>query len=122
MSRGLRLFRRSTVFVSVGNSIKVYRSIDDVPDEVREKLRDTPGEWDSATIIIADERGKEEVIRALQRQRSALNLQVLGGCDGTESTYAWRVVNWVYRRRKWLALSAAPAAALLIWFVLSRLI
>jgi hypothetical protein len=122
MSRRPHLLTKSTVFVSMGGTTRVYPSIDEVPAEVRRKLIDTPGAWESATIVIADRQGREEVVRALRGQHSAVTLRILNEGDASEKTAVSRTIEWVYRRRHWLALSTALAAAALIWLVLSRLL
>lgn len=122
MNRRRRLLTKSTVFVSVGETTEVYPSIDDVPADVRRKLIDRPGEWESATIVIADRGGREEVVRALRGQHSAVALRILNGSEEPDQTFVSRSIDWVYRRRHWLAATTAAAAAITIWLVLSRLL
>jgi hypothetical protein len=122
MSRRPHLLTKSTVFVSMGGTTKVYPSIDEVPAEVRRKLTARAGEWESATIVIADRQGREEVVRALRGQDSAVTLRILNESDASQETILSRTLDWVYRRRHWLALSSALAIAALTWLVLSRLL
>jgi len=61
--------RSSTIFIAAGaDETRVYRSVDEVPAGLRRKLRDSTGGVNSATILIADKRGREELVRALQGQ------------------------------------------------------
>jgi hypothetical protein len=122
MSRRPHLLTKSTVFVSMGGTTKVYPSIDEVPAEVRRKLTARADEWESATIVIADRQGREEVVRALRGQDSAVTLRILNESDASQETILSRTLDWVYRRRHWLALSSALAIAALTWLVLSRLL
>ncbi|MGH9608532.1 MAG: hypothetical protein ACRD34_02565 [Bryobacteraceae bacterium] len=62
-----RLTRRtSTIFIATGQYTHVYRSLEEVPPPLRRKLRQTTRGLNSATILIADRRGREELVRALQ--------------------------------------------------------
>jgi hypothetical protein len=58
--------KSSTVFIATGESTLVYRSVDDVPPSLRRRLEESTGGANSATILIADKRGKEELVRALR--------------------------------------------------------
>lgn len=58
--------RQSTIFISEGASTEVYRSIDEVPAEQRRKLLESTTGLNSATIVIADRAGREQIVRALK--------------------------------------------------------
>jgi hypothetical protein len=58
--------KSSTIFISVGDKTKVYRSVDDVPPRLRKKLQQSTNGMNSATILIADRRGREEIVRAIR--------------------------------------------------------
>ncbi len=60
--------RTSTIFVATGDKTQVYRSVEELPVAVRRKLQQTTRGVNSATILIADKRGREELVRALQAQ------------------------------------------------------
>ena len=60
------LFKTSTVLISAGGSDLVYRSVDDVPDRLRTKLLKSTNGANSATILIADRRGRKEVAKAMR--------------------------------------------------------
>jgi hypothetical protein len=64
--------KSSTIFVATGAGTSVYRSIKEIPAPMRRKLRDSMQGMQSATILIADKRGREELIRALQGQPSSV--------------------------------------------------
>jgi hypothetical protein len=52
--------KTSTIFISVGEKTKVYRSVNDVPPPLRKKLEQSTNGINSATILIADRRGDRE--------------------------------------------------------------
>lgn len=58
--------RSSTIFIATGSETRVYRSVDDVPPELRQKLVSCTRGINSATILIADKHGREELVRTLQ--------------------------------------------------------
>ena len=58
--------KSSTIFISVGDRTEVYRSVDEVPPSLRKKLEESTNGIHSATILIADRRGREEIMRAIR--------------------------------------------------------
>lgn len=60
--------KSSTIFVATGEGTSVYRSMKEIPIPLRRKLQESMQGMHSATILIADKRGREELIRALQGQ------------------------------------------------------
>jgi hypothetical protein len=62
--------KSSTIFVATGDKTLVYHSLEQVPPELRRKLKESTGGMNSATILIADKRGRQELVRALQGQSS----------------------------------------------------
>ena len=63
--------KTSTIYIAVGDEVKVYRSVDEVPRRLRRKLLESTSSANSATILIADRRGRQELARAV-RQRHAV--------------------------------------------------
>src|SRR6266852_5356088 len=64
--------KSSTIFISVGNKTEVYRSVEDLPPALRKKLEQSTNGINSATILIADRKGKEEIVRAIRGLPSSL--------------------------------------------------
>lgn len=58
--------KTSTIFIASGASTRVYHALSDVPAPLRRKLEKSTKGSQSATILIADRRGREELVRALQ--------------------------------------------------------
>ena len=58
--------RISTIFIATNDNTRVYRSVEDVPLPLRQKLLECTRGMNSATILIADKQGREELVRALQ--------------------------------------------------------
>jgi len=68
--------KSSTIFISVGNKTEVYRSVADVPPPLRKKLEQSTNSINSATILIADRKGKEEIVRAIRGLPSNLRSRI----------------------------------------------
>lgn len=72
--------KSSTIFIAVGGKTRVYHSVDEVPLPLRRKLTQSTNSLNSATILIADRGGREEIAKALEalpsqaRQRLASSL------------------------------------------------
>lgn len=69
--------KSSTIFISTGHETRVYRSVEDVPATLRQKLTDCTRGINSATILIADKRGREELVRALQGRPSEVQCRLV---------------------------------------------
>ena len=64
--------KSSTIFISVGDKTEVYHSVAEVPPPLRKKLEQSTNGINSATILIADSKGKEEIVRAIRGMPSNL--------------------------------------------------
>ncbi len=56
----------SIVVISAGGEDLVYRTVDEVPARLRNKLLRSTNGSNSATILIADRRGRKQVAKALR--------------------------------------------------------
>jgi hypothetical protein len=63
---GSGVFQSSSVFISADGADRVYRSVDDVPDLLRHRLLKSTNSANSATILIADRRGRQEIAKAMR--------------------------------------------------------
>jgi len=64
--------KTSTIFIAKGGRTRVYRSVSEIPQRLRKELEESTNGFNSATILIADRRGRKEILRALQGLPSAL--------------------------------------------------
>lgn len=69
--------RTSTIFIATSDDTRVYRSVEDVPLPLRQKLLECTRGMNSATILIADKQGREELVRALQGRPSEVQCRLV---------------------------------------------
>ena len=60
------VFQTSTVVISAGAAHRVYRSVDEVPARLRNKLLKSTNGANSATILIADRRGRKQIAKVMR--------------------------------------------------------
>lgn len=97
--KGYRTVRTSVILVAVDDRIEAYSSIEDLPVELREKLIESTSGNDAATLVIADRKGRDAVLRSLGK-RIVARRRVPGG--------------WL---RTWGAILLSGAAGLAVWLV-----
>ncbi|HYP13976.1 MAG TPA: hypothetical protein VEQ63_08625 [Bryobacteraceae bacterium] len=61
--------KTSTIFVTVGRHTHIYRSPKDMPPEIREKVKRTTSGTNTYTILIADRKGREKLMRKRAEKR-----------------------------------------------------
>lgn len=95
----------------------------DIPAPVRRKLQESMQGMHSATILIADKRGRQELIRALQGQPSSVQCRLLEAHRNQQQPKAQpapeqRAVNRLSLTslRNWLELLLPLAVGASLWF------
>lgn len=63
---GSGVFQSSSVLISADGADRVYRSVDEVPFPLRHRLLKSTNSPNSATILIADRRGRQEIAKAMR--------------------------------------------------------
>lgn len=113
--------RSSTIFIAMGQETRVYRSVDDVPPQLRRRLVESTQGLNSATILIADKRGRAELVRALQGHPTDVQCRLVEALrsrqvDGTQSTPNRRfdLRSW----RMWLEFLLPMALGASLWFLI----
>ena len=115
--------KTSTIFIAKGGKTHVYHSVNDVPPRLRKQLEDSTNGFNSATILIADRRGREEIVRALNGLPSGLRSRLASSLAPSARTSSTsKPIHPVeqFFRQNWaeVLLSGAGAAALVTWLVL----
>lgn len=108
--------KTSTIFVSVGKKTRVYSSVDEVPPTLRRKLEEATNGLNAATILIADRRGREEILKAIETlpiaMRSRLTASLLTTGPKPEPTKP----TVGFFRKYWLEMLLPAVVAAIIWF------
>lgn len=103
------VFQTSTVLISTGNADRVYRSVNEVPARLRNRLLKTTNGVNAATILIADRKGRKEIDKAMRKtpaiaQRRIMH-SILSGAGSVDP------LGWLTPKlRKWIAVIVALLA------------
>ena len=108
--------KSSTIFISVGDKTEVYRSVDDVPPRLRKKLEQSTNSINSATILIADRKGKEEIVRAIRGLPSSLRSRLTSSLRN-EARREARPGRWVALWQDWAEILLPAAIGLAVWLL-----
>lgn len=104
--------KSSTIFISVGGETKVYRSVDEVPPAARKKLRESTNGLNAATILIADRKGREEIVKAIQGMPGGMRGRMASAFQMNAEKRAGRPrLDW----RTWVEILLPGIVGLLIW-------
>jgi hypothetical protein len=116
--------KSSTIFIAKGSKTRVYRSLDEIPPKLRQQLDASTNGFNSATILIADRRGRDEILRALNRLPSSLRGRLAQSLSAVRSAdpspqadvpepRVSRLASFV--RQNWLEVVLPGAVGLIIW-------
>jgi hypothetical protein len=76
----------------------VYRSVDEVPPRLRTKLLKSTNGTNSATILIADQRGRKEIAKAMKNLPGPAQRRLMHSILGAET--AAQALGWLTPARK----------------------
>jgi hypothetical protein len=111
--------KTSTIFIAKGGKTRVYQSVDEVPAKLRRQLEESTNGFNSATILIADRRGRAEIVRALNglpsglRSRLATSLapKVTKARETAQTTLS--ALGFV--KRNWAEILLPGAVGFIVW-------
>jgi hypothetical protein len=69
--------RVSTIVIGERDRTRVYHSLEEMPSRLRKQLRKCVSSESSATLLIADERGRQEIMRKLEGGQSVLKSRLI---------------------------------------------
>lgn len=101
----------SVVLISAGGSDLIYRTVEEVPIRLRNKLLRSTNGANSATILIADRRGRKEVAKAMRTLPGPARRRLIRSALGSSAASAAR---WLTPNRKRTALAVLTVLVLTI--------
>lgn len=110
-----KFVKSSAVLISSGKTMRVYRSVDEVPARLRKRLIESTNSINSGTILIANRAGRARILGALRSLPKDARHQFLAALKGQVQT--GRAKSRRLRRISAIGLSLATAAAL--WYLLA---
>jgi hypothetical protein len=111
--------KSSTIFISVGNKTEVYRSVAEVPPSLRKKLEQSTNSINSATILIADRKGKEEIVRAIRGLPSNLRSKLSTSLRDDAPRTAPTPIAWARVWQNWAEFLLPAAIGVAVWLLFS---
>ena len=112
------VMQNSIVMISAEGDDLVFRSVEEVPSRLRTKLLRSTNGSNSATILIADRRGRKQVARALRSLPSPTQRRLM---HNALSRRAGWLTDWLTPQRKRAAIGVLLLLALLIIAAVFRL-
>jgi predicted amidophosphoribosyltransferase len=103
-------FQTSTVLIASSGGDRVYRSVQEVPASLRTRLLKSTNGANSATILIADRRGRHEIARAMRNLPGAAQRRLKRAMQGEVPPAA--VQEWLTPARRKAILAVVVAIAL----------
>jgi hypothetical protein len=105
------LYQTSTVLIAQGGRQTIYNSVDEVPARLRTRLLKSTNGSNSATILIADRRGRKEITRAMKNLPGPAQRRLMHSILASEGAAV--ALGWLTPRRK-----KAIAGAILLLVIL----
>jgi hypothetical protein len=114
--------KTSTIFIAKRGQTQVYRSVGEIPAKLRKELEESTNSFNSATILIADRRGRAEIVKALNGMPSTLRSRLANSltprpageqASSSPGNKASPVMHFV--RHNWLEITLPATVALIVW-------
>lgn len=108
----------STIVVGSGARPRSFRSLDELPEHLRKRLDDATGGENSATLLIADERGRQEILKSLRGQKSALDSRLISSLSARLREQRQQAApRFRLSKRSWLEIGLLAVIAVTLWLL-----
>jgi hypothetical protein len=109
-----RTIQTSTIYISIGNKLSVYKSVDEIPPDVRKKLEKSTTGANSISILIADDRGREEIARAIGGLPTPVQSRIAGRLQARKEARVSPNAFWT-SWKLWVEIALVGGAGLVVW-------
>lgn len=111
------ILKTSTILISSHDAVSVYRSMEEVPEQLRTTLLQSTSGLNAGTILIADRRGRDQIAAAIQNLPAAARQGLRASVPRTvfNRLSSRKVLGWPLRN--WAGIATVFAAGSLAWLV-----
>jgi len=107
----------STILVAAGGPARSFPSLEEMPQDLRKRLDEATAGENSATLLIADERGRQEILKTLRGQKSDLDSRLISSLSARVKER--RPVKRIPRlsARSWMEIALLVVIAITLWLL-----
>lgn len=106
----------STIVVGAGNTVRTYRSIDEMPPSVQQQMDRALSGENSATLLIADERGRQEILKSLRGQQTDLDSRLISALAARRKDQP-APRRWRLSTRGWIEIGVLVLIGFVLWLL-----
>lgn len=106
----------STIVVGSGNTVRTYRSAEEMPPAVQRQMDQALAGENSATLLIADERGRQEILKSLRGQDSDLDSRLISALASRQREQP-APRRWRLSTRGWIELGVLGLIGAGLWLL-----
>lgn len=104
----------STIVVGSGNTVRTYRSTEEMPPAVQRQMDRALSGENSATLLIADERGRQEILKSLRGQETDLDSRLISALATRQREQA-APRRWRLSTRGWIEVGVLALIGVGLW-------
>lgn len=113
MSRVTQKF--STILVSAGDRMATFKSIAEMPPSLRKKLLESTSGVHAATLLIADDRGRQEILKSLHGEEGGIDSRVVASLAKRQADR--RQEHWLLSWRHAAEIALVGGIGLCLWLL-----
>ena len=134
MKNQVETVRHSAILIAAGEGLEVYQSLDDVPHGLKRRLVESTVSQNSATLLIADRRGRQHLAELRSGNRSGTAVGLEAPHRGEVKRFPWteaferraqadaalrQMSRGRWWRERWPEVLVPVAVAGALWFLLT---
>jgi len=106
----------STIVVGSGNTVRTYRSAEEMPPAVQRQMDQALSGENSATLLIADERGRQEILKSLRGQETDLDSRLISALASRRKDQP-APRSWRLSTRGWIEVGVLSLIGVGVWLL-----